>query len=241
MIKLDNSTFKRYYTEVKLLGEKDFVDVAREALNETAKFAKKTTIQKSANDAFTVRNKSFFKAFTRVEYAKRGQSSTLGGLHSSVGMFNNSSKKSLSSTYNPLDNMEEMEHGGSIKREITPLNQSRISKTYNRAVSKTSLFSGNLITQSKMNGKHAKQRFRIALETAKKEGKKFILADEYKAIYAVSSRKTRRIFGYDKSNTNRIKATHFMEKATREASELIPAFFIKEAIKKIEFRASKIK
>src|SRR5690606_14418993 len=98
---------------------------------------------------------------------------------------NNGSKKSISSDYNPLENMEELEHGGSVKREITPLNESRISKTYNKAVSRTSLFTGSLITQSKMKGKHAKQRFKIALETAKKEGKKFFLADEYKGIYAV--------------------------------------------------------
>lgn len=241
MIRFDDATLKRYITEVKLLGEKDFVDVARESLNETANLAKKKTIQKSANEAFTVRNKTFFKAFTAVNYSKRGQSSTLAGLYSSVGMFNSGSKKSLSSNYDPLAEMEQMEHGGSVKREITPLNKSRISNTYNRAVSKTSMFTGNLITQSKMKGSSKRQRFKVAIMQAKSENKKFFLADEFDAIYSVSSSKIKRIFGYNKSKSNNIKATHFMENASREASEMIPGFFIKEAIKKIEFRASRIK
>lgn len=242
MITFDDRTLKRYITEVKLLGEKDFLDVARESLNETAKDAKKRTITKYANSSFTVRNKTFFKAFSRVEFSKRGQATTLAGLHSSVGMSNVGSKKALSSDYNPLANMVQQEHGGDIEREITPLNKSRISKSYNRAVSRGSFFKDKtLITQSKMNGKNAKQRFMIALKTAQRTGHKFFLADEWKGIYSISKNKINRLYGYDKGNSNRVKATHFMEKASFESAELIPAFFIKEAIKKIKFRASKIK
>lgn len=241
MIKFDDSTLKRYVTEVKLLGNKDFVDVARESLNEAAIFAKKTAIQKSANDKFTVRNKTFFKAMTSFELSRRGQSTTLSGLYSRVGMANNSKKSGLSSDYDPLAIMEEQEHGGVVDRKVTPLNKSRISNSYSRAVSKPNLFSGDLITQSEMRGKNAKQRFRIALEMAKKKNQKFFLSDEFNAVYAIKGRTFRRVFGYKPSNKNRLKATHFMEQASRHSAELIPAFFIKEAIKKIEFRAKKIK
>jgi len=250
MIKFNDSTSKRDITEVKLLGDKDFVDVARESLNEVAIFAKKTTIQRSANESFTVRNKTFFKAMTAVDYSKRGQSNTLSGLYSRVGMANNSKKPRLSSGYSPLKNMEQQEHGGTVKRKITPLNKSRIAQSYSRPVSRSSFFDKNIIVQSEMKGVqprgmryglNKKQRFRIALEMARKEGQKFILGDEYRAIYSVRNKNIKRIFGYDKSNQNKLKATHFMEHASRNAVELLPAFFIQQAIKKIEFRASRIK
>lgn len=244
MINYDDRKLKRYIYEVKLLGSKDMLDVARESLNAVALQDKKTEIPNQARKAFTVRRPNFFTAMTRVNFSKRGQASKLNQLYSEVGFDSSRARRGITSSYDPLENMEKQEFGGSVKREVTPLNQARIGKSYSRLVSRTNMFNNaatKLIKQSDNNGQTPGQRMRVAMEIARRKGENYILADEYKGIYKIgSSGRAKRVFGYETNNTNRLRATHFNEKAAIKARKSMPEHFIKEAQKKIKFRASRI-
>lgn len=229
-MKLDTQ-FPSYFAEVNLLGKKDFHDVVRESLNSAALSTKRKYIPRLASEKFTVRRKNFFTALTAVNYAKRGQSKDLNGLFSEVGFIKNRS----------TENMAIQEWGGSIKREVKPLNASRVGRSYNRAVSRTNMFNKGLMKQSQQAGKTARQRFAILINNARKQGANFVEADEYDTIYKLTAKTAVAVYASDKSNTETLEGRHLLRDASDEARGNIETTFVTEANKKIKYRASKVK
>ncbi len=229
-----------YMFQVRSLGHKDFIDVGRETLNNVAMQAKRKDIPKFAQDKFIVRRKNFFTALTGVNFAKRTGSNTLNGMYSEVGFVTNKS----------TENMSIQEFGGSIKREVKPANISRVSKSYDRRVSKGKMFAkkpSSMITQSTQKNRwggsanDAKQRFVIAMSVAEKDGEDFFLADEFSSIYKNNGNKWERMFSYEKGNNEKIKASHLIEDSASKAMESLPENFVKAAEDKIQFRANQMR
>ena len=232
---------KSYLLQTRLLGESDFIDVARETLNRTALYHKQKELPNTAKEKFITRDKNFFHAFSGVNFAKRGQAKHLDGLYSESGIFANKKDKSGA---NVAENLSIQEDGGAIQRDVVPLNRSRVSGAYNRKVQRKSLFKSSvnaMTTQSEMKGVNARQRMVIALRIAEKQNEDFVLTDEFRAIYKRFGGRWAQVYKFYKGNKNTIKGVHLFKDSGQRAMETIPERFIEAAQDKIKFRAKRIR
>ena len=102
--------------------------VVRNTLNEMAFDTKKRTLIEESNKAFTVRNKTFFKRFSKVKPSPLGK---INSMKSTVGM---TSQGGRGKTEQAGENMRQQQLGGSIAgRALIPLDSARVgnSKTKN--------------------------------------------------------------------------------------------------------------
>lgn len=229
------SEIDSYINQLKLLGDKDFIDVGREALNYTALEDKRKYIPMTAKKVFTVRKPSFFRAFTAVNFQKRGATS-LSYLSTSVGFLDNKKTK----------NMPDQETGGVINRPFISMLNSRIGKNYDKKVSKTKYINrplNTLLRQSKMAGTTEKARMKVAIKYANTIGEEYIWMDEFNAIYKQGNgeRWIPVFHFYGKRHNYNLEASHLMRISGRLAVKELPDFFVREAEKKIEFRANKFR
>lgn len=226
-----------FTNKLEKLSKTAMPNVVRKSLNTLALDVKRDTMLESSNKEFTNRSKNFFKANSRVNFAK---GSKLKTLRSEVG-FTASNNVKKNDNELSIDDLEKQEHGGKIKgRAFVPLESSRTSKSHSKNVRKSfRLGAINKIVNAKdMKGKNRKEKFVKAIHKAGKGG--YVLADTGKKTILWRINSTRRtkqgryfltaLYTYEKGRTVKIKkATHFMEKASVKTYKKLPNIYRKEA------------
>lgn len=94
----------------------------RGALNQTVKNIKQNTMPASARDKFNQRQKNFFTANSKFEYAKGFK---INDMKAMVGFYEN--KLSNATTNFAIKDLEEQEHGGNIRgKTFIPMHAARV-------------------------------------------------------------------------------------------------------------------
>lgn len=228
MVKLDvNSDGIVWFTnQLEKMHQSAFPNAVRGTLTSLAFDVKTNTMPKQANDTFTTRNKTFFKANSKVEKAT---GFNVNSMSSVVGFYPNNSTKNSKA----VEELEQQEFGGVIKdRELIPLEGSRITGKRNRKVQTKNRLSKLKARQIK---KSTKKSFVKDVHKVGKGG--YIRTD--KSILQVSSIrknvfKFKRIYKINNSKSVKIDSTGFMKKASIKSMAKSELIYIKEAQRQFE-------
>ena len=222
-------------------------NAVRETLSRVALEVKKKTMPAQAKKAFVNRSKNFFKAQSRVEFARGYNINTM---QSTVGFV----EKGLSGQQNyAVKDLEQQERGGTIKgRAFIPTDKARggsgtklVKKIFHLAKI------GKMINANKVKAKSKKQRFiKAALMAKKLHGENaFVIGNRRSGgkmtlskINSVSSSLKGKklvinrtpIYSIKKGRAVRIKQTNFMQRASMEAALRMETTYIQEARKQIQ-------
>lgn len=224
----------RFTAKLERLHRSDFPIAVRNTLNSAAFDVKKITMPQSAKQNFTERNKTFFKANSKVIMA---QGFAVNSMKSQAGFFSNNLKGGNNFA---VKDLEQQEKGGKIKgKSFIPLegarggNKSRPVRPVNRLSKVTKVVNANSL--------RGKGRF---IKAAIKAGKgNHVIA--FDTLYKVSSiRKlkgrtkvnAKAMYSFKKGRSVKVKATGFMQEATVKTISKIDDFYIKEAKKRFEKR-----
>lgn len=235
ILNINSDAVVAFTNKLEKLPQTALPKAVRGTLNSLAFDVKKNTMPKQAK-RFVNRNKTFFKANSRVEMAR---GNNLESMKSQVGFLATSKTKNNKA----VDELEQQEHGGKIKqRSLIPLKGSRISKSKRRKVAPRNRLGKmnikKIVKTSDANGPTEASRFR---QTIFKVGKGGIFESTWKGrniIWRVNSLdrskggryKLTALYSFKEGRVANIKkATHFMEKASNKTGEKVNEFFIKEA------------
>jgi hypothetical protein len=205
----------------------------RGALNKAAMNVKKETLIKHSKNEFTIRKTNFFKANSRVEFAKgfdvKNMKATVGMISTGLTGGNNYAVKDL----------EQQEQGGIIGgKAFIPTDEARTGKSNSKAVRQTNRISGirNIINANKGKGTN-KQKFLAAAKKAGVGG--YVLGNLRKKIVwrieGIRKGKIKKtaLYSYDKNRTVKVSGKHFMKNASLESSRNIEQYFEMEANRQI--------
>lgn len=207
----------------------------RDTLNSAAFDVKGDTLFKSAQENFITRDQNFFRANSRVEKATGFD---INMMKSTVGML------SMGGTNHAVDDLEQQEHGGTIKgKSFIPSisNEARSSKSKEKKVRKEFRLSQlkKLVRARSAQGSSEGQRF---IKTAHHVGVRGVFLSERGIVWRVNSltrtsrgsMKLSRLYTYKSGRSVSIKnATHFMEEAAEKSAKKIPRFFQRNALRQI--------
>ena len=205
-------------------------NVVRKALNDTALHVKKKTLPKAADQAFETRQKNFFKAYSRVKFAKGNQ---LRSLVSTVGMMDSNLKGAKNYS---VKNLEKQEYGGKIEsRKYTPTDTARVGESRRRLLrskNRGALRNAKIVEASNL-GKGAWTKAAI------KAGVGGLIEGSFKSIvFRVTQIRKRRsgmkvklepVFFKRDSSSFRVSAKGFSKKAAMMSHEKMPLFFKAQA------------
>lgn len=221
--RVDTDEVIGFTNRLEKLNRSAFPSAVRNTLNSLAFDVKQRTMLKMTEKTFTIRQKNFFKANSRVETAK---GFSLNSMKSQVGFV------SLKGNNFAVDDLEQQEHGGDIGgRSFIPLAAARTSNSLNRNVARRNRISGirNIVKTSDSKSSNEGQGFiksvihagvgghvlhkNVLFRVDKINGRKFKL----KALYS-----------FKKSRDVSVKKTKFMERST-EITTRKTRFFYKES------------
>ncbi len=232
-ININTDEFVVFANKLEKISRSAMPNAVRNTLNGMAFDVKKNTMLKSSEKNFTNRQKNFFKANSRVETAKGFD---IHGMSSKVGF------KSLGAKNTAVDDLEFQERGGKIKkREFVPVKGARPGKNIGKLVSKKNRLGriSKVVKVGYTPGKTGPQKFVKSVLKAGKGG--HVLTD--KSMIRVNNiRRTKKglkftlktLYSYEKNRSVKIKATHFMEKATEQTSKKGRSIFNKEGAKQFK-------
>lgn len=205
-----------------------FPNAVRGTLNSLAFDVKSKTMPEQVQKDFVNRQKNFFKANSRVEKAV---GFNVDNMSSAVGF------KSLGKKNKAVDDLEQQERGGVIGgRSFVPMDSSRVSRSSKRNVSKRNRISGikNIVKTKEMPGSSKGVKLIKAVTLAERGG--YVLTDNALMRVENLKRKSGRwkfklkaIYSFKKDRTVKIKATHFMKKATEITAKKIDKIYFDEA------------
>lgn len=247
-----------YANRLEKLRKTGLPNAIRETLSKTALDVKQRSMPKTAAKSFTNRQKSFFKAFSRVDFAKGRDITTM---RSMVGFV----EKGLKGDKNfAVKDLEQQEHGGKIKgRSFISTDQARVGKSPKKMVKLINRISkiDNIvhahgrIKSSNLRVKSKKQRWiRAAIMAKKLHGNQaFVLGNKKQGRQTVrridsisTNRKTKKIeikstpvYSFKKNRVVSVKSTGFMKRAAIDSSTNMELTFITEARKQIDRILSK--
>lgn len=222
-INVNDDAFVYFTDKLESLSRTAMPKAVRGTLNSLAFDVKKTTMPFEVNKTFEQRQKNFFKASSRVNTAR---GFNLNSMESQVGFMKLGNSDAV-------ENLEHQEHGGKIdSRSFIPTSSARISKSKKRNVSRKNRI-GKINNIVKSKGKKDLVR---SVHSAGKDG--FVLHQNM--LFRVNSIRGRKfrltaIHSFKKGRSVNVKATHFMEKATKATAKKAPEIFKSEA----EFRIKK--
>lgn len=225
-IDLNSDGLVEFTNKLEKIHQSAFPNAVRGTLNSLAFDVKQKTMPKEAVK-FVTRNKTFFRATSRVEKAKGFNVLTMKSL---VGFKPNSNTKNNKA----VEELEQQEKGGIIKdRKLIPLKGSRISGSNRRNVRGKNRISKLNASRIK---KSTKKTFVRDVHNAGKGG---YVRTEKSILEIVSIRKNtfkfKRIYKVNKVGTVKInKATHFMRNASLNSVKKTPLFYEKEAKRQFE-------
>ena len=206
----------------------------REALNEAAFDVKVNTMPNKAKSVFEERNKTFFKANSKVEKASGFNVNTM---KSATGFFEN--KLINQSTNFAIKDLDQQEEGGTINmKTFIPTVFARKGNT-KKGLVKPNLRLKNIrnkiVNANKLTGKNDRQKYVIAAIKAGVGG--FVL---YKRmLWKINSlRKNAKIertpiYSVSKGRNIKVKGTNFMRLASLETNNKMEGYYIGQAKKQI--------
>lgn len=217
-------------------------NAVRETLSRAAMDVKKNTMPRQADKTFVNRAPNFFKANSRVEFARGYNIATM---KSTVGFV----EKSLKGENNfAVKDLEQQEHGGTIKgRSFVPLVTARAGNSDSGLVKPKNRISKirRIINSKNSRGKNKAQKFIIAANEAGRGG--YVIGGSNKILFRVkslgksSSLKTRRqkikvepLYVFRRKGKAKVKSTSFMERASLLTARNLDNIFIQEAKKQIQ-------
>jgi len=228
--------------KLERLHKSAFPLAVRGALNKAAFNTKQKTLLNTTSKTFTNRNKTFFKANSRVFKAGGWDVKTMVA---EVGMTPN---RLRSGNEWAIKELEQQEKGGTIGgRSMIPIDEgARIGKSYNRNVRKRYRISDiNRVVDAKdSRGKNNKEKFVKASIHAGKGG--FVLSADEKVgkriLYEIrgikrtgngTKIKFNPIYSYKEGRKVRVKATHFMERSGLISGKHMAKYFNQEGKRQI--------
>ncbi len=228
MIKFDVNTdgIAWYTNQLEKMHQSAFPNAVRGTLNSLAFDVKQKTMPIQVQKEFVNRNKTFFKANSRVEKAKGFD---VDSMQSIVGFKAHSNTKNNKA----VDELEQQEYGGLIKdRKLIPLRGARVSKDNKRMVSSKNRLSKLKARQIR---KSSKKSF---VKDVHKAGKGNFIRTEKSILLITSIRKNvfkfKRIYKINNSKTVKIDRTGFMKTASLKSLAKAELIYIKEAQRQFE-------
>lgn len=243
-LRIDNKDVRAYTKTLEKMHRSALPGAIRETLSKTALDVKQRTMPVSADKHFENRKENFFKANSKVNFAKGWD---VDQMKSTVGFSPSSAK------YNNLavSELQQQEYGGVInKRSYVPTDEARQGKTDSGEVAaRYRLRSINeIVFANKQKARSRKQKFLFAAVNAGIGG--FVVAGLNKEmLYRIEAikrdgRKTvvkaKSLYSYRKGRSVRIKhATGFMREASLRSAGNMEKFYIQEANKQFQRLMSK--
>ncbi len=220
----------------------EFPVTVRNTLNTMAFETKKKTLPEEFDKSFTIRSKSFSKAFSSV---KTAQGFNVKTMKSTVGM---TDRKRGGRPEQAGRDMTPQQLGGKIGgRTFIPMKQARTSKNPNKNVRKENRLSNiTKIVNTKDNSSGTeKQKFvRTALNVATHHGKKTLVRHKgvlYRIDRAGSNIKTRKmdlkvtpIYSVEEGRSVKVSSSPVTRRAALRTHKRANVIFVKQAEKKIK-------
>jgi hypothetical protein len=241
-INIDNSKVVAFTNKLEKMRKSDLPVVINQTLNDAAFDVKTRSMPKSVKSTFTERNKSFFRSVSRV---KKSSGFNINNQKSQVGFIGSGSKKEA------VKGLEDQERGGTIQdRGFIANDEARTGKSNSRQVSaKNRLGKVKFIDARKSKGNTKKQKWMAAAFKSKETGVAVLGNHIGKGGARTVSRirsikrtkggiKIKRtiLYSYKEGRKIKVKATHFMRRASNESGLKIDNFFIKNAKKRIKLK-----
>lgn len=226
----------------------------RGTLDDAAFDVKTKTMPDTASKAFVNRNKTFFKANSKVE---RAQGFDMGSMKSTVGFFEN--KLVNQSTNYAVKDLEQQEDGGEIGgKSLIPMKTARVGNSKNKNVRPNYRIKnlGNVIDAKKVTAGNKKQKFiRAAFMATKLYGDAaFVLGNDWKGNRTLSKinviwGSTRKqgnfgsrklliertpLYTFRKGRSINVAGKNFMRRASLESGLKMDDFYMARAKKQIE-------
>lgn len=239
ILNINDREIVQFTNRLERMHRKHLPIVIRNTLNEVAlKGVKQKTLLSTTKKEFEERRKTFFKANSRVNFAKGWD---IKRMQSEVGM---SSHRLASNNYAVKD-LEAQERGGRIKgKSFIPLKQARVGNSWNRMVRKKYRLSQiNNVVDAKKNrqGKKDETRWIRSAIFAGKNG--FVLGTKVnssgaRTLFQIKNiRRTKKgtsinatpIYSVRSNRSVKVKSTKFMEKSANAAAPSINQVFLKNA------------
>lgn len=254
VLNINTRELNEFSKRLESLSKTALPNVVRKTLNDAAMDVKKDTMPESAR-VFIPRQKNFFTANSRVEFAK--SSSSISNMQSSVGFM----EKGLKGENNySVKDLEQQEAGGKIAgRSFIPLRSARIGNSNTglaKAQFRLSSIMEKIANASDFTGKNDRQKFIHAASFVGKGGFVIGTGEESNFVYyiawigrtdkkhSMSKRglgagiKNRKgntvvnaipIYSIEGGRNVNVEGTHFMEKASEKTTRKIEKMFIANA------------
>lgn len=241
-IDINSDAFVFFTEKLERLPKTVLPKAVKETLNAMALDLKKNTMPKSANRNFVNREKNFFKANSKINFAK---GSDISFMSAEIGFLSQTSKKNKQA----VEDLTQQEKGGTIGgRKYIPTKNARISKNSSKKISKKNRLKEigirNIVRSSDVLGKSRGQKFVHAVFLAGRGG--FVqskLKNGVKMVWRVNSlNRTKKgqfkltaMYIVNDSKTIKVnRATHFMKNASEETHKIAPKLFTREAKNRFE-------
>jgi hypothetical protein len=236
VLDINTDAIVKLTNRLEKLGKTTLPNVVRKTLNDAAMDVKRVTMPKASN-VFTHRQKNFFIATSRVEFAKN--TGDINTMQSSVGFMDANLKGQ--NNYAVKD-LVQQEGGGSIGgRSFIPLPAARVGKSNAgnvRAEFRLSQIMPMVVNAKDFEGKNDKQKFVHAASFVGKGGFVIGTGIEKNFLYKINSVKrvgknhvvnSTAIYSVQSERVVSVHSTNFMEKASDETTKKIERIFVTNA------------
>lgn len=233
VLNINSDAVVKHTNTLEKMHRSSLPNAIRGTLNGAALDVKQNSMPRSAASQFTQRAPNFFKANSRIEFAKGWD---VDSMRSTVGFIGKSSNKSDQA----VDDLEEQEYGGTIKhRAFVPMDTARAggNETKVRPSNRIGKIK-NVVNSNTMAGKGPKAAFILAAKKAGRGG--FVLGNTpSKTLYKIqsitgSTIKKTPLYSYSRGRNVRVSQTGFMRTASIESANKMDRIFAREAQKQIE-------
>jgi hypothetical protein len=242
-----------FTNKLQKLSATAFPNVVRKTLNDTATDMKKRTLPRSAAATFEKRQPNFFKAFSRVNFAKGGD---VNSMQSEVGFMEQGLKGGRDNF--AVKDLEQQEFGGGIGgRSLIPVDAARIGGSRSKNVRAKNRIANkkHLVEPADVSGRSQKERWINPADVSGRSQKERWIKSVIHAgvgglvrgtynkdiVFRIKSiakdkggikAKTEAVYEVKKGRTVKVKGTKFAEKAAMNAAETMPQRYIAEAEKR---------
>ena len=199
------------------LHKSAFPVAARQTLNDLAFNAKKKELQKTAANNFTVRSRSFFNKFSKVEKAS--------------GLDVSKMKANMGMIGKETENFHAQEVGGTVEHSTIPNESARISNSDKKRVRKVNYAKGRVVRPRSQKKKDFPKNAAIAFKQNK------LLKHKGVILKIKSIKKTRKgiviksdaIYRDELNRNVRITGTDFIQETAMESMKKLNRFYAKNA------------